>query len=145
MGRENSSRAVAPILISVIVLLVSIGGLIIAFSTSGFVGETMAMGFIGSERVVIVDAARCRMDNIVLVYCICISKDNVVIGGALLKDAEGKTLEAISLNTPVTLAALGSVEWIFCAFTENLEVGSAYYVVLLSKAGNQFASLSFRA
>ena len=66
----------------------------------------------------------------------------VVISGVILRDAAGNTV-AVSEIADVTLPADGTLKDISTTFT--LASGQTYTVALVSKAGNQFVSPSFKA
>jgi flagellin-like protein len=153
MGRKTSlknTRAIAPIFAALILIAIAVvGGVVVYMYTSGYLGGMTGGGGVGQEKVaieaiVVNDAAQ---GNVTL-YCKSLAGGDVIVADAVLKDSAGSTLEVLTLTTDEgdrTLPAAGTMTGIECDFQSGLTVGNAYTVTLISKAGNQFLSNSFKA
>ena len=143
--RSHYRRALASIFASLILIAIAIsGGIVVYMYTSGYLSGMTGTGRIGQEQIVITGIIAFDGNDTVILYCKSWNGGDVVIEAGVLKDGGGQTLDVVSLSTPVTLSASGDLEPIRCVFTTDLVDEATYVVVLVSQAGNQFTSLSFK-
>jgi len=152
-------RALSPIFAVLLLIAIAvIAGIIIYMYTSGYLGTMMGGGTAGQEKVaiqtveVIYDAVTGKPTGDVKLYCKSTGGGPVYITEAILQ-AGGKTIEVVDAiamadlaGTAVTnLPAGGTLVAVTCTFTAaNLAAGQAFTVALVSQAGNQFVSGSFK-
>jgi flagellin-like protein len=144
---RRNAKALSPIFAVLILIAIAvIGGIIIYMFTSGYLGTMMGGGSAGQEKIaietVIVDATNDK----VTAYAKSTGGGDIVITDAILKDASGNTVEVKQLGAAnVTLPADGTLKAVVCQFTGgSVDAGYTYTVTLVSQAGNQFVSPSFK-
>ena len=136
-------RALSPIFAVLLLIAIAvIAGIIIYMYTSGYLSTMMGGGTAGQEKVAI-EAVQCSALNSVTVWAKSTGGGPVVITEAILRDASGNTV-SVDEAVDITLLADGAIEDIALTFTGMLG-GNTYTVGLVSKAGNQFVSASFKA
>ena len=136
-------RALSPIFAVLLLIAIAvIAGIIIYMYTSGYLSTMMGGGTAGQEKVAI-EAVQCSALNSVTVWAKSTGGGPVLIKEAILKDAAGNV---ISLDTAVALSLLadGTLNTEALTFT-NMVTGYTYTVTLVSQAGNQFVSPTFKA
>jgi flagellin-like protein len=143
---RRNAKALSPIFAVLILIAIAvIGGIVIYMFTSGYLGTMMGGGSAGQEKLaietIVVDAAA---DN-VTAYAKSTGGGDIVVTDAILKDASGNTVDVLILTTDVTIPAEGTLTPVVCVFaTDSVDAGYTYTVTLVSQAGNQFVSPSFK-
>jgi flagellin-like protein len=139
---RRNAKALSPIFAVLILIAIAvIGGIVIYMFTSGYLGTMMGGGSAGQEKVavqaVVVNAGA------ITVHAKSTGGGDVIIQDVILKDSAGQTEEVVTLLAAVTLDANGDLNSITFTPT-SLTVGYTYTVTLVSQAGNQFVSPSFK-
>jgi len=142
---RRNAKALSPIFAVLILIAIAvIGGIVLYLFTSGYLGTMMGGGSAGQEKVA-VEAVAGYVNGTIIVHAKSTGGGDVVIQDAILKDAAGQTLEVVTLVTEVPLPADGTLTKITFPFTAaNIDAGYTYTVTLVSQAGNQFVSSSFK-
>jgi len=138
-------RALSPIFAVLILIAITvIAGIIVYMFTSGYLSTMMGGGSAGQEKVaietVVVDAGT----NNVTAWCKSTGGGDVLITDAILKSSSGNTLETLDI-TDVLLPAAGNLTAVVSVFGYDILAGYTYTVTLVSQAGNQWVSASFKA
>jgi len=139
-------KALSPIFAVLILIAIAvIAGIIVYMFTSGYLGTMMGGGSAGQEKVAIETVTADAATDSVTAHAKSTGGGDVIIQDVILKNAAGQTVEVMTI-TSVTLLADGTLTDVDCAFTlGNLDAGYTYTVTLVSQAGNQFVSPSFKA
>jgi len=136
-------RALSPIFAVLLLIAIAvIAGIIIYMYTSGYLSTMMGGGTAGQEKVAI-EAVQCTTLNTVTVWAKSTGGGPAQITEAILKDAAGNV---VSVDDAVTLSLLadGTLGTTSLTFT-GMTTGYTYTVTLVSQAGNQFVSPTFKA
>ena len=146
---RRNAKALSPIFAVLILIAIAvIGGIVIYMFTSGYLGTMMGGGSAGQEKLAIETVTADATTDTVTAYVKCTGGGDVVITDAILKDGSGNNVDVLTLTTLVgdrTALADGTLTDIVCAFALNtVDAGYTYTVTLISQAGNQFVSPSFK-
>jgi len=138
-------RALSPIFAVLLLIAIAvIAGIIVYMFTSGYLGTMMGGGTAGQEKVA-VQAVQLTAADTVTVWAKSTGGGPVVILEAILKDTSGNVVDVatgLTINLPAT-GAIASSSVSFTAGSTN--TGYTYTVTLVSQAGNQFVSSTFKA
>jgi len=140
-------KALSPIFAVLILIAIAvIAGIIVYMFTSGYLGTMMGGGSAGQEKVAIETVAANATSGSITVHAKSTGGGDVIIQDAILKNAAGQTVEVKTLTASKTLPANGTLTAVVCDFVAaNVDAGYTYTVTLVSQAGNQFVSPSFKA
>ena len=150
---RKDERGLSPIFaVLILVAIAVIAGIIVYMFTSGYLATMMGGGSAGQEKVAIETVsvaygavAPFDPTGDVTAYCKSTGGGPMTITDAILKNAAGQNVEVLTLTTPEPLPADGELTDVLCGFTgTNLVVGNTYTLTLISQAGNQFVSPSFK-
>ena len=141
---RRNAKALSPIFAVLILIAIAvIGGIVIYLFTSGYLGTMMGGGTTGQEKVAI-EAVAGYANGTIIVHAKSTGGGDVIIQDGILKDAAGQTLEVVTI-TNAPLDADGTLEDITFQFlAANVDAGYTYTVTVVSQAGNQFVSSSFK-
>lgn len=141
---RRNVKALSPIFAVLILIAIAvIAGIIVYMFTSGYLGTMMGGGTAGQEKVAI-EAIETTSLPTITVHAKSTGGGDVIIEDAILKNSAGQTVEVVTLNASVPLPADGGLTAVDCVFT-SVPAGVTYTVTLVSQAGNQFVSSSFKA
>ena len=137
-------KALSPIFAVLILIAIAvIAGIIVYMFTSGYLATMMGGGTAGQEKVAIESVQGSEAGSSVSAWCKSTGGGSVVITDVILRDAAGNQIgDPVTLGTEVTLPAIGTLTEVSATFT--VTEGETYTVTLVSKAGNQFVSPSFK-
>jgi len=140
-------KALSPIFAVLILIAIAvIAGIIVYMFTSGYLGTMMGGGSAGQEKVAIETVSANAATGGVTAYGKSTGGGDVIVTDAILKNSAGQNVEVLTLTTSVTLPTNGTLTAVLCAFqAANVDAGYIYTVTLVSQAGNQFVSPSFKA
>jgi len=142
---RRNAKALSPIFAVLILIAIAvIGGIVIYMFTSGYLGTMMGGGSAGQEKLAIETVS--VSGDTVTAYAKSTGGGDIVITDAILKDASGNVVDVpLTLTLTVTIPAEGTLTAVACAFTAgSVDAGYTYTVTLVSQAGNQFVSPSFK-
>ena len=143
----RSKKGISPIFAALILIAIAvIAGIVVYMFTSGTIGSLTSGGTAAQEKAAVqgvgnfdlLPASADTMD----VYASYVSGGTpITINGAIIKAADGSTMEGTAASVLTTDGALISV-----AVTANgdLASGQSYSVTLTSSKGGSFASSSFQ-
>jgi flagellin-like protein len=135
-------KALSPIFAVLILIAIAvIAGIIVYMYTSGYLGTMMGGGTAGQEKVAI-QAVECPNNSTLYAWSKSTGGGDVVILEAILKDSAGTVVEVDQAVTNGLLTADGTLNDVTCSF--NMTSGNLYTVSLVSKAGNQYVSSTFK-
>jgi len=136
-------KALSPIFAVLILIAIAvIAGIIVYMFTSGYLATMMGGGTAGQEKVAI-EAVQATT-SAVTIYAKSTGGGDVVIKEVILRDAAGNVVDIDTAPAgTLTLLADGTLGTTTASFT--MTAGDTYTVALVSKAGNQFVSGSFKA
>jgi len=136
-------RALSPIFAVLLLIAIAvIAGIIIYMYTSGYLASMMGGGGAGQEKVAI-EAVEVTSATGVKVYAVTTSGGPVVeITGGIIRDASGNAFAAVTVTGTLSPGVLTPLSG---TLSKALVSGDTYTVALVSKAGNQFVSGSFKA
>jgi flagellin-like protein len=139
---NRNIKAISPIFATLILIAIAvIAGVVVYMFTSGTLA-TMTGGGTAAQEKVSVQAVSTNSTGFTA-YAQSTSGSVVKITNAIIKDSSGVVLSTVAVGgTPVSLTSgqLVSVTGLY-TFTS----GSSYTVTLVSQAGGNFVSSSFRA
>jgi len=136
-------RALSPIFAVLLLIAIAvIAGIIIYMYTSGYLSTMMGGGTAGQEKVA-VEAVQCTALNSVTVWAKSTGGGPAQIKEAILKDAAGNVV-SVDDTVALSLLADGTLDSEALTFTGML-ASYTYTVTLVSQAGNQFVSPTFKA
>jgi archaeal type IV pilus assembly protein PilA len=139
---NRNLKAISPIFATLILIAIAvIAGVVVYMFTSGTLA-TMTGGGTAAQEKVSVQAVSTNSTGFTA-YAQSTSGSVVKITNAIIKDSSGVVLSTVAVGgTPVSLTSgqLVSVTGLY-TFTS----GSSYTVTLVSQAGGNFVSSSFRA
>jgi len=139
-------RALSPIFAVLLLIAIAvIAGIIIYMYTSGYLSTMMGGGTAGQEKVAIeaVQVVGGATPSGVTVWAKSTGGGPVRITEAFLKDASGNVV-ATATGLAFDLPATGAILDMDITFA-GMQSGYTYTVTLVSQAGNQFVSGSFKA
>ena len=144
--RLKGSRAIEPIFASLILIAIAVtGGIVVYMYTSGYLSGMTGGSSVGQEKLAIETITANPTTGVVSLWCKDLGGGDIIINGAILKNAAGQTVQVLT-SLSVTVPASGVMTQVDCAFTAaNVVVGNTYTVTLVSQGGNQFVSTSFKA
>jgi len=135
-------RALSPIFAVLILIAIAvIAGIIVYMFTSGYLSTMMGGGTAGQEKVAIesVQATNATLS----LWAKSTGGGPVVITEVIVRDASGNQVGApVTVSPVVTLPASGLLMQV--AINVTLTAGYTYTAALVSQAGNQFVSASFK-
>ena len=136
-------RALSPIFAVLLLIAIAvIAGIIIYMYTSGYLATMMGGGTAGQEKVAI-ESVQAVSTASVSIWAKSTGGGPVVIQDVVIRDAAGNTVAVSTLAAAVTLLADGTLASIPVTGL-SLISGQTYTAALVSKAGNQFVSASFK-
>jgi len=136
-------RALSPIFAVLLLIAIAvIAGIIIYMYTSGYLSTMMGGGTAGQEKVAI-EAVEVGTGGAVTVYAINTGGGPVEITSVILRNAAGNAVGEEAPTSADNILEPGVLHAITCTFT--LTSGETYTVALVSTAGGQFVSGSFKA
>ena len=139
---RRNVKALSPIFAVLILIAIAvIAGIIVYMFTSGYLGTMMGGGTAGQEKVAIEAVA--ANTTTVTAWAKSTGGGPVNIMEAILKDSAGLVKEVDSAVGNGLLPANGTLTAVTCSFT--MSSGDLYTVTLVSEAGNQFVSPTFKA
>lgn len=147
---RRNAKALSPIFAVLILIAIAvIGGIVIYMFTSGYLGTMMGGGSAGQEKVAIEAVQADAATGVVTVYVKSTGGGDAIVQDGILKDAAGQVIEVVTLGTEVTLPADGTLTTVdFTGLDDfaltSMDVGYTYTVTLVTQAGNQFVSPSFK-
>ena len=147
---RRNAKALSPIFAVLILIAIAvIGGIVIYMFTSGYLGTMMGGGSAGQEKVAIEAVQADAATGVVTVYAKSTGGGDAIVQDGILKDAAGQVIEVVTLGTEVTLPADGTLTTVdFTGLDDfaltSMDVGYTYTVTLVTQAGNQFVSPSFK-
>ena len=140
---KRSTKGLSPIFATLILIAIAvIAGIVVYMFTSGFIGTLTGSPGTGSEKVAI--QAIEGSGTTITVYAMSQGGGPVPLDSAIIKDAQGATVEVVTL-TPATDIVTATLVDIDITVTTALTSGSSYSVQLVSVAGGNFPSQSFKA
>jgi flagellin-like protein len=138
---RRDTRALSPIFAVLLLIAIAvIAGIIIYMFTSGYLGTMMGGGTAGQEKVAI-QSVQLTLSGFSL-WAKSTGGGDVLITEVIIRDAGGNQVgapETVSVN----LLADGTLTEV--PVTATLTAGQVYTAALVSQAGNQFVSPSFKA
>jgi flagellin-like protein len=143
---RRNIKALSPIFAVLILIAIAvIAGIIVYMFTSGYLGTMMGGGTAGQEKVAIeaVVVTNSSLGTVTL-HAKSTGGGEVLITEAILKSSSGDALE-VQADVDTPLPADGTLTAVNCDFTTALSLGYTYSVALVSQAGNQFVSATFKA
>ena len=133
-------KALSPIFAVLILIAIAvIAGIIVYMFTSGYLGTMMGGGTAGQEKVAIESAQVTALD--VTLWAKSTGGGDVVITDVIIRDSAGNQV-GVPITVSVTLPADGTLTAVTA--TVSLTTGQVYTAALVSQAGNQFVSSSFK-
>jgi len=138
-------KALSPIFAVLILIAIAvIAGIIVYMFTSGYLATMMGGGTAGQEKVAI-EAVDVSSTTSITAWAKSTGGGLISITEAIVKDASGNVHEVVPLATAVDLPADGTLTDVAITLSAAMNSGEVYTVALVSKAGNQFVSGSFKA
>lgn len=144
MRRLRNNKKGLSVIFGVLILIAIavIAGIIIYMYTSGYLATMLGGGTTGQEKVAI-EAVQVISATSIRVSAKSTGGGTVAIQEAILRDSSGNAvgdpvLASISLNADGTMGTVSIT-------VPAMSSGQTYTVALVSKAGNQFVSASFKA
>ena len=142
----RSKKGISPIFAALILIAIAvIAGIVVYMFTSGTIGSLTSGGTAAQEKAAVQGVGNFDLlpagADTMSVYASYVSGGNpITINGAIIKAADGTTMEGTAASVLTTDGALISV-----AVTANgdLASGQSYSVTLTSSKGGSFASSSF--
>jgi len=139
---RRNARALSPIFAVLILIAIAvIAGIIVYMFTSGYLATMMGGGTAGQEKVAI-QSVQVVSASSINVWAKSTGGGAVLITDVIIRDSQGNQVGA-PLAVSVTLPADGTLTNVPVAPAAALPTGT-YTVALVSKAGNQFVSSSFK-
>ncbi len=136
---RKEMRALSPIFATLILIAIAvIAGIVVYMFTSGTIGNLTGNTQTGSEKMAIQSIQ--GSDTTITIWAMSQSGGPIALDSAIIKDAQGATIEVVQTGASV-LANLTQVDLTVTA----LNAGSSYSVQLVSVAGGNFPSPSFKA
>jgi flagellin-like protein len=140
---RRSTRGLSPIFAVLILIAIAvIAGIVVYMFTSGFIGSLTGNPSTGSEKVAI--QAIQGTGQTITVYAMSQSGGPIALDSAIVKNAQGGTIEVITLD-PAADIIESSLTTLPITTVNALTPGSSYSVQLVSVAGGNFPSQSFKA
>ncbi len=138
----NARRGLSPIFATLILIAIAvIAGIVVYMFTSGTIGNLTGSTTTGTEKMAI--QAVEGSGTTVSVYAMSQSGGPIPLDSAILKDAQGNTLQVVTLDP--TTDIIGTTVTQQDITVTGLTAGSSYSVQLVSVAGGNFPSQSFKA
>jgi flagellin-like protein len=140
-------KALSPIFAVLILIAIAvIAGIIVYMFTSGYLGTMMGGGTAGQEKVAIqaVVVTNSTLGQVTL-YAKSTGGGEVLITEAILQSSSGAALDVQTTSLDVPLLADGTLAPVNCDFAVGMQTGYMYSVALVTQAGNQFVSATFKA
>ena len=138
----RNKKAISPIFATLILIAIAvIAGIVVYMFTSGTIASMTGGGTAGQEKVAI--QAVEGMGTTVTIYAQSTGGGNVTIDSVIIKTADGTVYDATTtVGTSIISDTLTTV-----AITDvvALDPGTSYTATIVSVAGNQFVSPSFKA
>jgi len=141
-------RALSPIFAVLLLIAIAvIAGIIIYMYTSGYLATMMGGGTAGQEKVAIeaIQVIGGATPTGVRVWAKSTGGGPVRITEAILKDASGNVVGVPVTGLTYDLPATGALQTSPDLSFTGMVSGYTYTVALISQAGNQFVSGSFKA
>ncbi len=133
-------KALSPIFAVLILIAIAvIAGIIVYMFTSGYLGTMMGGGTTGQEKVAIESVQVTALD--ITLWAKSTGGGDVAITDVIIRDSAGNQVGA-PITVSVTLPAAGTLTAVTA--TVSLTTGQVYTAALVSQAGNQFVSSSFK-
>ena len=133
-------KALSPIFAVLILIAIAvIAGIIVYMFTSGYLGTMMGGGTTGQEKVAIESVQVTALD--ITLWAKSTGGGDVVITDVIIRDSAGNQV-GTPITVSVTLLADGTLTAVTA--TVSLTTGQVYTAALVSQAGNQFVSSSFK-
>ena len=142
---RRNARALSPIFAVLILIAIAvIAGIIVYMFTSGYLSTMMGGGTAGQEKVAIESVQ--ATNTTVTLWAKSTGGGPVVITEVIIRDASGNQVgDPVSVTPTVTLPASGTLTQVGpVTASVTLTVGYTYTAALVSQAGNQFVSPSFK-
>jgi len=138
---RRNDRALSPIFAVLILIAIAvIAGIIVYMFTSGYLGTMMGGGTTGQEKVAI-ESVEATTGSVSL-WAKSTGGGLVSITDVIIRDTAGNQI-GDPITVAVDLPADGTLTEV--PVTVTLTAGNTYTAALVSKAGNQFVSPSFKA
>ena len=144
----RSKKAISPIFASLILIAIAvIAGIVVYMFTSGTISSMTGGGTAGQEKAAVQGVTYATgTPNTITVYASCVEGGPIDITGAIVKDSEGASVDAITI-TPGTyilpetgnLVSVGPLN-----LAGALDPLQSYTVTLTSADGGSFVSSSFK-
>jgi flagellin-like protein len=147
---RRNAKALSPIFAVLILIAIAvIGGIVIYMFTSGYLGTMMGGGSAGQEKVAVEAVQAYAATGVVTIHAKSTGGGDAIVQDGILKDAAGQVIEVVTLTAEVTLPADGALTTVDFTGADafaltSMDVGYTYTVTIVTQAGNQFVSPSFK-
>ena len=146
----RNKKAISPIFATLILIAIAvIAGIVVYMFTSGTLATMTGGGTAGQEKVniqAIAGNASASTTDTITVYAMSTGGGPVALDSAIVKDAQGTVLEVIA-DTEISPATINAdlTTLTITVPANTLTAGQSYTVTLVSVAGGNFPSQSFKA
>ena len=142
----RNKKAISPIFATLILIAIAvIAGIVVYMFTSGTIASMTGGGTTGQEKVAI-QAVQAVSTTSVTVYAQSTGGGIVTIDSVIIKLADGTVLDALNTTTiDVDVISDTLTTIIITGIDPAMNIGNSYTVTIVSVAGNQFVSPSFKA
>lgn len=143
---RRNVKAISPIFAVLILIAIAvIAGIVVYMFTSGTIASMTGGGTAGQEKVAIQAVEGTGLA--VTIYAQSTGGGSVTIDSIIVKEADGTVFDmtsAFSTDATVTTDIEDTLTTVSATIVTALVVGDSYTVTIVSTAGNQFVSPSFR-
>ncbi|MFC1488011.1 archaellin/type IV pilin N-terminal domain-containing protein [Thermoproteota archaeon] len=138
----RNKKAISPIFATLILIAIAvIAGIVVYMFTSGTIASMTGGGTAGQEKVAI--QAVEGTGTTVTIYAQSTGGGNVTIDSVIIKTADGTVYDATT--TVGTFIISDTLTTVAITDVVALDPGTSYTATIVSVAGNQFVSPSFKA
>jgi flagellin-like protein len=139
---QRNAKALSPIFaVLILVAIAVIGGIVIYMFTSGYLGTMMGGGTVGQEKVAI-ESVEVISNSSFSLWAKSTGGGDVQVTEVILRDLHGNQIgDPFTVSVP--LPSTGTLTEVPIT-TATLSPGTVYTAAIVTQAGNQFVSPSFK-